>query len=83
MIRKIRDIPAPCNHPEHNPPTHMVLSPGVYENVCPGCGRVTVFTVQNVTWSSRNKFIVQSSSSNTTAATLEPETRRRLRCTAP
>ena len=37
-IRKIADLPLPCTHPEHRPPMHMVLPPGVYEYVCPGCG---------------------------------------------
>jgi|GEM_PF-4764016 len=34
-----------CNHPEHNPPSHMVYQPGEYEWVCPGCGKVTKFIV--------------------------------------
>jgi hypothetical protein len=46
--RKIRDIPwdrKVCYHPEHDPPGHMVYQPGVWEHTCPGCGKVTVFTV--------------------------------------
>jgi hypothetical protein len=39
-LRKIDDL-APwtdrviCIHPEHNPPSMMVLEPGVYEHTCP------------------------------------------------
>ena len=58
--RKIRDLPpkgshwslpVPCQHPEHNPPGHMVFEPGVYEHECPGCGRKFEFIVQG-TWCS-------------------------------
>lgn len=35
----------PCMHPEHNPPSHMVFEPGEYEWECPGCGKITKFTV--------------------------------------
>lgn len=40
-MRKIRDFREPlhCQHPEHNPPSMIVLEPGIYEHVCPGCGR--------------------------------------------
>jgi hypothetical protein len=27
-----------CQHPEHNPPTHIVLRPAVYIYTCPACG---------------------------------------------
>lgn len=37
-IYKIGEVKQPCLHPEHNPPTHIVLEPGIYEYVCPGCG---------------------------------------------
>lgn len=45
--RKIADLPKvnKCRHPEHKPPAYMVYSPGVYEHVCPGCGEVTHFTI--------------------------------------
>lgn len=46
--RKIRDLPGPhypCAHPEHNPPGMIVLSPGVYEHVCPSCGHRVEFVV--------------------------------------
>lgn len=50
-MKKIADLPDspiyrglpkekfPCHHPEHNPPTHIVLSPGIYEHTCPACGK--------------------------------------------
>ena len=34
-----------CLHPEHNPPMHIVLEPGTYEHICPGCGKKEVFEV--------------------------------------
>ncbi len=59
-IRRIGDVPEdkpchweappPCLHPEHNPPTHMVFQPGVYEHECPGCGRTKRFTVRGPSW---------------------------------
>ena len=44
-LRKIKDFPKVCKHPEHNPPTMIVLEVGVYEYTCPSCGKVTIFTV--------------------------------------
>lgn len=49
-LRRVGDLPEEkkdgwhamkevCRHPEHNPPGHIVLQPGVYEYTCPGCGR--------------------------------------------
>lgn len=35
-----------CRWPEHNPPMHIVLSPGTYEHTCDKCGKKTVFTVR-------------------------------------
>lgn len=46
--RKISDLPEMCRHPEHNPPTHMVYEPGVWEHICPSCGNRIVFTVSSV-----------------------------------
>jgi hypothetical protein len=37
-----------CNDPEHNPPSHMVFEPGIYEHTCPNCGKVTRFTVPQI-----------------------------------
>lgn len=51
MLRKIGDFPRPCLHPEHNPPSMIVLEPGIYEHTCPGCGHRTTFTVMGPFWS--------------------------------
>ncbi len=47
-LKKLRDEKPPCMHPEHNPPSHMVLSPGEYEYTCPHCGHKVVFSVGGV-----------------------------------
>ena len=47
-LRKVDDIKPCCNHPEHNPPGHMVYEPGVYEYICPGCGKVKKFNVNRI-----------------------------------
>ena len=47
--KKIGEIEKPCFHPEHNPPSMMVYEPGVYEHVCPACGRRQVFRVTRPT----------------------------------
>lgn len=39
-----------CFHPEHNPPGHIVLKPGLYEYTCPGCGRTTLIKVPETQW---------------------------------
>lgn len=44
-LRKIADEKPPCRHPEHNPPSHIVLSPGTYEHTCPSCGNKLTFHV--------------------------------------
>ena len=44
-LRKIADAEPPCLSHEHNPPSHMVLSPGTYEYTCPACGETTTFVV--------------------------------------
>ena len=32
-----------CNHPEHNPPTHLHIPEGKgYRHVCPGCGKQVI-----------------------------------------
>lgn len=54
-IKRIGDVEPwerrqPCSHPEHRPPTHIVLESGEYENECPGCGEKTRWTVTNPTW---------------------------------
>lgn len=46
MLRKIAEPPPPpCTHPEHKPPTMIVLSPGTYEHECPSCGNKITFVV--------------------------------------
>lgn len=49
--RKIRDITPQqgCTDPEHEPPSHMVFTPGEFEHECPGCGKKTRFTVPLIT----------------------------------
>lgn len=46
--RKIAELPKPCRHPEHNPPSMQVFRPGVYEHECPACGAKQVFRVDGV-----------------------------------
>ena len=50
MVKKIADLPKSCLHPQHNPPGHMVYEDGVYEHVCPACGKVQRFTVRRPIW---------------------------------
>lgn len=49
-IRKIADFEEPCRHPEHNPPRHLVLTPGLYEHTCPACKHKERFIVERPTW---------------------------------
>jgi len=42
--------PAPCLHPEHRPPMHIVLEPGTHEHVCPACGHRTVLNAPSIVW---------------------------------
>ncbi len=46
--KKIADLPRQqyCRHPEHNPPSMIVLPPGIYEHTCPSCGRRVTFRVE-------------------------------------
>ncbi|GJQ43688.1 MAG: hypothetical protein JETCAE03_31860 [Ignavibacteriaceae bacterium] len=48
-LKKVKDYTKICTHPEHNPPSHIVLSPGEYEYTCPSCGKITKFTVPLIT----------------------------------
>jgi len=48
-LRKIRDAVPPCAHPEHKPPSHMVLEPGLYEHTCPACNHRIIFEVPLIT----------------------------------
>lgn len=46
--RKIADAwkpSPPCPHPEHEPPSMVLLQPGTYEHECPVCHAKYVFTV--------------------------------------
>ena len=38
-MKKIADYPQSrrCRHPEHEPPSMIVLTPGIYEHECPRC----------------------------------------------
>ena len=48
--RKIKDIDQKqiCLSTEHYPPQHMVYDPGIWEHVCPSCGKKSTFTVTGV-----------------------------------
>lgn len=52
-LRRI-DVPkydrTECKSPEHNPPMHIKLEPGIYEHTCPVCGAKRVFTVPGVSY---------------------------------
>ena len=48
MIEKIAEPKKVCFHPEHNPPSHIVLQPGTYKHTCPGCGEKIVIEVPMV-----------------------------------
>lgn len=45
--RKIKDFPSDkqCIDSEHNPPTMIVLEPGIYEHECPSCHNVQTFII--------------------------------------
>jgi len=47
-LKKLSELPdhETCRHPEHDPPMHIVLRPGIYEYTCPACGRSITFRVQ-------------------------------------
>jgi hypothetical protein len=47
-LKKIADLKTVCLSPEHNPPTMIVLPPGIYEYTCPSCGAKVVFTVPRI-----------------------------------
>lgn len=46
--RKIIDIKKPCSHPEHKPPSYYIFEPGVYEHICPECGKRNIFIVNGI-----------------------------------
>lgn len=39
------DSNKPCQDSDHSPATMIVLPPGKYEHVCPGCNHKTLFLV--------------------------------------
>ena len=49
--RKISDLPKTdyCRDTEHEPPKFMVYEPGVWEHICPTCGKRTEFIVNPTT----------------------------------
>jgi hypothetical protein len=55
-LKKISDIPRPCICREHNPPSHMVYSSGIYEWTCPACGHKQKFTVSRPLWGHRKEI---------------------------
>jgi hypothetical protein len=38
-----------CLHPEHNPPTMIVLEPGAYVYTCPKCNKATFIKIPEIT----------------------------------
>ncbi len=49
VLRKIADAPPlPCSHPQHDPPSAIVLEPGVYEYVCPGCDQKKTIVIREL-----------------------------------
>ncbi len=47
-IRKISDLVPfkECRHPDHEPPSMIVLKPGIYEHECAGCGHKRVIVAR-------------------------------------
>ncbi len=41
----IKDI---CTHPEHNPPSHIVLEPGTHYYECPSCQKETILVINPI-----------------------------------
>lgn len=50
----------PCTHPDHDPPSHQVFEPGLYEHRCSACGRTVTFRVPG------QQAVVVSPTSHTT-----------------
>lgn len=38
-----------CRHPEHEPPTHIVLRPGKHVYQCPSCKEQQILNVPEIT----------------------------------
>ena len=49
--RKIADLKRKdtCRDPEHEPPKMMVFEEGIWEHICPSCGKRQTFRVENPT----------------------------------
>lgn len=47
-FEKIQDLTEKCLHPEHNPPQHISLQPGIYKYTCPSCGAAKTITVPRI-----------------------------------
>ena len=47
-LKKLSDEKRPCMFSDHNPPSHIVLSPGTYEHTCSHCGQKQIFTVRGI-----------------------------------
>lgn len=45
--RKLAELPRAkrCRHPDHLPASMVVRPPGLYEHVCPACGRRITFSI--------------------------------------
>jgi len=57
-FRKISDFNPPlppCSHPEHNPPSHIVLPPGEWEYECPGCGSKVKISSPSIRWTASSE----------------------------
>lgn len=56
-FKKISEIPGwaqkHCKSPEHNPPSHISLPPGVYDYSCPACGKTVRMNIDGVMLSMR------------------------------
>lgn len=47
-----------CKHPNHQPPSHLVIPAGKkYRHVCPGCGREVVIRSHEYFNSSENRVV--------------------------
>lgn len=46
-LKRVGDLPEPkpCLDPEHCIPSFAHLFPGIYEHVCPGCGKKSRFAI--------------------------------------
>lgn len=40
----------PCRDPNHHPPKHMLLTPGLYMHECPTCHNIVTFRVPSKGW---------------------------------